>query len=118
MSSKPAHDAKEDFHLAPGQRGRGLVENEYPAIPRQSLADFDQLLMRDREIAHQNAGIDVAELREHLPRPAVQFLVVQQECATGAGRGHEDVLGHRDMGAESGLLMHEPDAKLLRHGRR
>ena len=118
LSGERAHDGEEDSSLALGQRGGGFIENEYPAVERQRLGDFDDLLMRDWKVPHENTGIDVADLCEPLPRAAMQRLVVHHECPAGAGRGHEDVLGDRYIGTECDFLVHKADAELLRHCRR
>ena len=106
-----AHDLEQDLRLALGQRGGRLVEDQHAAVQRQRLGDLDQLLLRDGERAHQRGGIDVAEAAQDLAGAALEPAIVHQQRAAGVGRGHEDVLGDRDIGAERDLLVDEADAE-------
>ena len=66
LGGQRAHDLEQDLRLALGQRGGRLVEDQHAAVERQRLGDLDQLLLRDRERAHQRGGIDVAEASQDL----------------------------------------------------
>lgn len=62
------HDREQQLRLALRQRGGGLVKDQDAAVEGERLGDLDQLLVGDREIAHQDAGVDIGKLGEDAAR--------------------------------------------------
>ena len=54
-----AHDAEELVHLARGEDGGGLVEDEDVGVAVERLDQLDALLLTDRQRLHQGVGIDL-----------------------------------------------------------
>ncbi len=51
--------AEEQLDLAVGQRGRRLIERQYPATPRQCGGDLDHLLLSDAQTPDGDIGSDL-----------------------------------------------------------
>ena len=97
-------------------RGR-LVEDQHPGVDVDRTGDRDELLDRDRVLAERRGRVDVqVEPVERLRGPAVHRPAVDAAEATGLA-AEQDVLGHREVGAEVDLLVDGADAGGLRRGR-
>ena len=76
----------------------------------QGLGDLDDVAEMKR-VPTRTVGIDRAELGEGLAGPGVEVGIVHEPFPAGVDLRHEDVLGHRDVGAEEDLLVDEADAE-------
>ncbi len=73
------HDRKQYLRLGFRQRRGRLVQDQHPAIQRQGLGDFHQLLAGDRQIAHQGGGIDVGQFLKNNLRLFPQAIIIHQK---------------------------------------
>jgi hypothetical protein len=98
-----------------GERGRGLVEDEHLAVERERLGDLDELLRGDAQVLHQAGRVHVLpQALQHLRRAPVEAREVHPRVPAGVDLRHEDVLGHRGVGAQRDLLVHQADAQAHR----
>ncbi len=102
---------EQDLDLC-GAEGRGrLVHDQDAGVLRQRLGDLDDLLLADAQVADLGARVDVVlQPAQQLRRPAVLAAMVDAAQPAGQLAGHEDVLRHRQVGAEVQLLEHDADA--------
>ena len=107
---------EQPLDLAIGQRRRRLVHDEDARVLRQRLGNLDHLLLRDAELVHERAGIEVeAERVEQPPRVGVHAPMID-----GAGKAatrlaaEEDVLRDVEVRDERELLEDDRDARARR----
>ena len=89
-----AHDLEQLLDLAVGDRGGGLVHDQYAAVEGDGLDDLHHLLLGDGQVVHLGGGID-AQVKpiQHLLGIADHGPVVHAEGAHGFA-AQEDVFGH------------------------
>ena len=111
---QPVHDPEKRLRFGLGQSRRRLVEDQDTAIECQRLGDFDDLLLRNRQVSGPAGGIDITDFPQHNCRPLFEIAIVHEPGAALARLRHKHVLGDRNLRAERDFLMHETDAKPVR----
>ena len=112
-----AQDAEHGVHVARGQRGGRLVQDQDLGVPRQRGRELDQLAARERQVARVFLRIDVLAAdtgKQGLGAPALAAPV--DEAPLSGGLRDEDVVRDREVGNERELLKDADDT--LPHGLR
>jgi hypothetical protein len=112
-----AGDGEQPLHLDTAECRRGLVHDQHAGVEGDGLGDLDDLLVGDGESLRHAVRIDRdAELVEQLlGAPAHLDAADQAEPALRLA-SDEDVLGHREVGEQRGLLVDDRDARGLAVG--
>ena len=107
------HDPKKVVDFPLRQRRGRLVENENAGFHRESLGDFDKLLLRKREAANPLARRDVSLDRlENGGRPFLGDPAIDQAWESGRRLPAEKhVLGDRELRHETQFLMDQRNAE-------
>ena len=108
-------DAEQGLHLILGQGGRGLVQDQHPAVGGNGLGDLHRLHLRNAQLAHLLPGVKVhAHLFQQGGGIGVHFIVVDhgeypQEFFHRIA-AQEDILTHSPGGNGLKLLVHHGNA--------
>ena len=105
-------DAEEALDLGLAERRGGLVHDEHAHVVRQRLGDLDDLLLADAQVADQLVGVDVLAQPLHQLERQLPLGAAVDGRPTGDLLGQEEVVQHRQVGAEVELLEDDADAVL------
>ena len=110
--AQAANHGKDLLDLAPVQRGGGLVQDQHAWGAAQRLGDLHQLAVRQREIAHDGAWIDLGELEPCKERRglAVHAPAIDQPDPCARLLPEEQVLGHGEIRHQREFLEDRHDA--------
>ena len=112
LVAQAAGDREEPVDLDPAERRGRLVHDQQARVERDGLGDLDDLLVGDRESPSGTARVDPdAETGEERLGLGVHRRPVDAAAAAVRLTAHEDVLGHRQVGEERGLLVDHRDAR-------
>jgi hypothetical protein len=108
------HNLEQPVDLARGQRGGGLVHDQDASLHRQRARHFHQLLLRAAQPAERRArrARQAHGLEQALGLGMHAAMVERAERALELPP-HEQVLGHREIGEQSRVLVHHGDAHAL-----
>ena len=108
------HNLKQTHHFALRERCSRLVHDQHASVLRQGAGDLHQLLLGGAEHPKSRVRIDLETNRSQKRR---RFLPHGHaiDCARRQLRhmAHEDVLGDREIGKKSGMLVHHRNAGSL-----
>ena len=112
---EPLDDRVEELDLVVGQRRGRLVHLDDPGVEADGLGDLDDLLLGHGELAHERAGLEVADAEavEQLGGVAVHASGVD-EAEPPRLAAQVDVLGDGALGQQVELLEHRGDPGPLR----
>ena len=117
LVAQAAGHREEPVDLDPAERRGRLVHDQQARVERDGLGDLDDLLVGDRESPGGSARVDPdAEPGEEGLGLGVHRRSVDAATATVRLAAHEDVLGHRQVGEQRGLLVDHRDARGLGGG--
>ena len=92
---EPADEVEQALDVGPGEAAGGLVEDEHAAPDGDGPADFDELLLGDRQTPHRRVRRDVrpAERRQRVARRPADLRPVH-EGPERRLHAEQDVLHH------------------------
>ena len=111
LVAQGSHDVEQPLDLARAERRGRFVEDQQFGLQREGLGDLDQLPLRRREKPHRlvqrQRGV-LPEAAEHVLGPAAQH--PPRETPPRAQLRQKNVLQHREVRGQAGLLRHQGDA--------
>ena len=107
-------EQKELLDLLGRECGGRLVHDDDLRVDRHGARDRDEVLVGDAEVAQPRVGVDVAGMHrvEHFARVGAHGLPVDRAEAGARRVAEKDVLGHREVVEQHGLLVDGGDAVL------
>ena len=106
---------EQQLRLAARNHRSRLVEHQKLRIAHQRLCDLDHLLIRDAQLLHQRAGVEMmAEPVERFAGASVHRGVVDQSEPRLRRVAEEDVLRDRQLGEKNEFLVDHMDAGVFR----